>query len=256
MNDSQNLCCRVKILDRTVRSTCLCLNFTLYLRLVWEIILFLAGIFACILIIKVIIGGSKKLYIFLVVIIGVLFLVTWYYMRFHHYYCTNRFIPQHVYGCRRKLRKHDLPLVETLKRLASYIPGTEKLADIEELARKNLEQLSWGLRSTFKVPFEIFLTGSTAERFNSPLSSIWMKCADVDYSHALVSDYDYMMSPEDIFASYHPGQRFLVKDDTLDINPGYVKLAYASSKYSSIMNFYTTRDVKEKLKSTISNIPF
>ena len=256
MNDSQHLCCGVKLPERKVRSTCLCLNFNLYLRLVWEIILFLAGIFACVLIIKVIIGGSKKLYILLVVIIGIFFLITWYYMRFHHYYCTMRFIPQHVHGCRRKMRKHDLPLEETLKRLANYIPGTEKLADIEELARTNLEQLSWELKSTFQVPFEICLTGSTAERFNSPLSSIWMKCSDVDYSHALVSDYDYMMSPENIFASYQPGESFLVKDDTLDINPGYVKLTYGSSKYSSIMNFYTTRDVKDKLKSTISNIPF
>ena len=85
-----------------------------------------------------------------------------------------------------------MPLEETLKRLANFISFTEKLADIKELARKNLVQLSWGLRSTFQVPFEIFLTGSTAERFDSPLSSIWMKCSDVDCSHTLVSDYDYM----------------------------------------------------------------
>ena len=48
----------------------------------------------------------------------------------------------------------------------------------------------------------------------------------------------------------------MVKDDTFDINPGYVKLAYGSSKYSSILTFYTTRDIKDKLKSTISNICF
>ena len=46
-----------------------------------------------------------------------------------------------------------------------------------------------------------------------------------------------VMSPENIFASYQPGESFLVKDDTFDINPGYVKLAYGSSKYSSILTF-------------------
>ena len=65
-----------------------------------------------------------------------------------------------------------------------------------------------------------------------------------------------VMSPENIFASYQPGESFLVKDDTFDINPGYVKLAYGSSKYSSILTFYTTRDIKDKLKITISNIRF
>ena len=48
--------------------------------------------------------------------------VTWYYMRFH---CTKRFIPQHVYGCKRKLRKHDLSSEETPERLPNYIPGTK-----------------------------------------------------------------------------------------------------------------------------------
>ena len=48
----------------------------------------------------------------------------------------------------------------------------------------------------------------------------------------------------------------MVKDDTLDINPGYVKLAYGKRKYFSIMNFYTTRDIKEKRKCTISSIAF
>ena len=65
-----------------------------------------------------------------------------------------------------------------------------------------------------------------------------------------------VMSPENIFASYQPGESFLVKDDTFDINPGYVKLAYGSSKYSSTLTFYTTRDIKDKLKITISNIRF
>ena len=125
ISDSQHLCCGVKLLERTVRSTCLCLNFTLYLRLVWEIILFLAGIFACLVILKVMVCESRKLYIYIYILRSDnrnFVVVTWYYMRFH---CTNRFIPQHVHGCKRKLRKHDLSLEETPERLANYIPGTK-----------------------------------------------------------------------------------------------------------------------------------
>ena len=47
-----------------------------------------------------------------------------------------------------------MPLEETLIRLAYYIPGTENLANIEGIGRKNSEQLSWGLRSTFQVSLE------------------------------------------------------------------------------------------------------
>ena len=83
-----------------------------------------------------------------------------------------------------------------------------------------------------------------------------MECSDVGYSYALVSVYDHMMSPENIFASNQSGESFLVKDDTLDINPGYVKLTYGKRKYFSIMTFYTTRDIKDKRKCTISNIAF
>ena len=98
--------------------------------------------------------------------------------------------------------------------------------------------------------------GSTAERFNSPFLSLCINCSDVGYSHALVSEYDYMMSPENILARNQSGESFLVKDDTLDINPGYVKLVYGKRKYFSIMKFYTTKDVKDKRKCTISSIAF
>ena len=85
---------------------------------------------------------------------------------------------------------------------------------------------------------------------------MWIKCSDVDYSHALTSDYDYIMSPENTFASYQPGESFMIIDDTLDINPSYVKLAYQSIKNSRNMSFYTARNVKGKLKSIISKTPY
>ena len=239
-------------IETTVRKRCLCDNFIFYMRFVSTIImpLILTGTFLAIAISVRNEDTTAATVLFAIAGVALCFSLTTQY-----YCCINQFIPRYVYGCRRKMRKHDLSLEETLNRLANYIPSIEKVVDIEELARKNLDEISWGLRWTFKVPFEIFLTGSTAERFNSPLSSLWMKCVDVNYSHALISDYDYMMSPENTFASYQPGEGFIIKDDTLDINPGYVKLVYGDNKNSSAMSFYKTRNVTDKLKSIISKIP-
>ena len=45
----------------------------------------------------------------------------------------------------------------------------------------------------------------------------------MDYSNALTSDHDYILSPENTFPSYQLEGSFLRIDSALDINPSNIK---------------------------------
>ena len=144
--------------ETTVRRRCVCENGLFYIIFFVNIIvpLIIISVFLVVAVTELFRNRDKRVVKLIFVIIGILFLKICYSLTFHYYYCTNQFIPGQVYGCRQKIRKHDFSLEKTLNRLANYIPGIEKLVNIEELAWRNLEQLSWGLRSTISSAFWTF----------------------------------------------------------------------------------------------------
>lgn len=137
-------------IETTVRKRCLCDNFIFYMRFVSTIImpLILTGTFLAIAISVRNEDTTAATVLFVIAGVALCFSLTTQY-----YCCINQFIPRYVYGCRRKMRKHDLSLEETLNRLANYI-----LVHIEDLASRNLEQISWGSEiNNFKRFLNFFL---------------------------------------------------------------------------------------------------
>lgn len=121
-------------LETTVRRRCLSENGLFCIKLFVNIIvpIIITSVFLVVVVMELLSNRGKTVVKFLFVIIGILFLKICYSLTFDYYYCTNQFIPRHVYGCGQKLRKHDLSLEETLNRLPNYIPGIEKLRAAEE----------------------------------------------------------------------------------------------------------------------------
>lgn len=141
--------------ETTVRRRCLCENGLFYIKCFVNIIvpLIIVSVFLVIAVMELLRNRDKTAVKFIFVIIGILFLKICYSLTFNYCYCTNKFIPRHVYGFRQKMRKRDVSLEETLNRLANYI-----LVHIEDLASRNLEQISWGSEiNNFKRFLNFFL---------------------------------------------------------------------------------------------------
>jgi len=79
-------------------------------------------------------------------------------------------------------------LEEILKDLFANVPDDSKLSELEETSKSILDQI--GLNQN--EGYELYLSGSTAERFCTPVTS---KYKINNFSHALLSDCDFMISP-------------------------------------------------------------
>ena len=87
-------------------------------------------------------------------------------------------------------------LERTLRDRYCYIPVESKLREIQSVAERYLRSTKEKLEDEFKTETEFYLAGSVAERFSVPISSHWIKTEGLtEDCHALLSDFDFMVSP-------------------------------------------------------------
>jgi len=136
-------------------------------------------------------------------------------------------IPRFCCGKRRFTKSHKHSLVSILRTLYTFIPNEESLRRIDEKARENIIIAQKVMEKELQVEeMELFMAGSTSERFNLPVSSCWFKTEGVsETSHAMVSDFDYMISPTAEKASFTSERdKYLVITDYPKLQPGFVHL--------------------------------
>jgi len=69
--------------------------------------------------------------------------------------------------------------------------------DRREGAREHSSHPTTFREREFRSPIEVFMTRSTAERLSLPASPCWIRTEGVsETSHAIISDFDYMISPQ------------------------------------------------------------
>ena len=98
--------------------------------------------------------------------------------------------PQREYDCRNsRIKKHNLTLREVLSSLYERTP----------LEEQNLLEKGVNSGKQFTIT-EMMLTGGTAERFNAPISAVWLKKHPRSV-HALTHDIDFLLVTE--LKKYH-----------------------------------------------------
>ena len=167
-------------------------------------------------------------------------------------------IRRFCFGKRKSTASHPYSLDEILKRLFSYIPDETQLTEIDEKARVHIaivQEVVQSQKEQLEIyresDLEAFLSGSTAERFNLPVSPCWVKTAGVsETSHAIVSDFDYMISPKEETVSFTSSSKKYFAD-TSDpmLDAGFVKLIDNING-----QVISAKSLKENLLSIISGI--
>jgi len=142
--------------------------------------------------------------------------------------CKKLIIPRLLEDKRKQTVPHNLNLRQNLLWCYRYIPKINDMLRIDNRARKNLTQICKLVKDRVEGYSElsIFLTGSTAERFNIPISYSWVLTRGLDeFSHAIVSDFDYMISSKLIKASFTLGEeKYVVITNKPNVQPGFVLL--------------------------------
>jgi len=135
-------------------------------------------------------------------------------------------IPRFCCGKRRFTKSHEHSLVSILRALYMFIPDEETLTRIDEKARENVIIAQKVMERELRVgEMELFMAGSTSERFNLPVTPCWCQTNGVsEISHPIVSDFDYMISPTAVKASFTSEQGYLVITDNPKLQPGFVQL--------------------------------
>ena len=138
---------------------------------------------------------------------------------------------------RAKLRPHDMTLPDILEHFYRYIPSVEVLQAIEDQEKQYAEVLLDRLKGKglFFQDVTAMLSGSTVERYNVPLPNYKSPLrATIDLSHALVSDFDFMLASTLAGVSFQQGATFHIRRYGVD----FIKVSYrgVDLKPSSALN--------------------
>ena len=151
---------------------------------------------------------------------------------FHPLKLHNIYVPRIWRGCRKRVKKHKLTLVDVLKSLSKKVPAVESLARIEERARRNVNSIREIVEERISSRVGVLLTGSTAERFNVPLSPCWVSHnVKPILRHALCTDFDYMIIPSDAEVSTLPSNaRYYIDIHDVNLKRGFVHVINKETK--------------------------
>ena len=97
---------------------------------------------------------------------------------------------------RKPMRPNKQNLHQTLHDRYRLIPNEKNLKSIQSKAKEYLSITKENIDNEMNIETELFLAGSVGERFSIPISSAWIKTDGVTKDcHALLSDFDFMVSP-------------------------------------------------------------
>ena len=183
---------------------------------------------------------------------GILMLIFVFWLGFVVYLCY----PRAFLGKRKFTKAHDLSLHKVLVSNYQYIPSVMDLSDIDLKTRNNF------LIRVIKVletnagfeDLEMFLAGSSSERFCIPLTSETVDSGILCIDHALLSDLDYMVSPSTKIASFNENEEFYFVKATASgeeapLMPGFVYIF--ENEYHTLLS---AKSIKEKVIETIERI--
>lgn len=121
--------------------------------------------------------------------------------------------------------------------------------DIDKTAQRNLHLICRKLAGEEnRMKIDLFLAGSTAERFNMPVAPTWVKSKGANSSsHALISDFDYMLWSTSVTASFaeDSNSTFVAKH----LDPGFVSLTKRQNN-----EVFSSTDVSKWVISCIEQI--
>jgi len=143
------------------------------------------------------------------------------------YKCKIFIIPRLFENKRKYTVPHNLNLRQNLLRCYKHVPKIYDVSRIDHLARKNLMPIRKTIDSVVGYSeLSVFLAGSTSERFNVPVSCNWILINGfTERSHAIVSDFDYMISSEHNKASFTPGEeKYVIMTNNPNLQTGFVLL--------------------------------
>ena len=156
-----------------------------------------------------------------------------------------------------KKAKSDLKKILTI--IGNCIPDNNQLRIITEQAYANMDEVVKLLRKTFSGKrIELSLNGSAAERFGAPLSSEWILIKeDINDSHALITDFDFIINIEGISASHHRfNGDFEIKTNEDGIDIGFAKIYCQNSQINETFKMenglLTATSVKKQILKSIN----
>jgi len=123
------------------------------------------------------------------------------------------------------LKSHEMSLPAILGHFYQHIPSVEELQEIENREKEYAERLLGRLlgKGFLFQNVTTMLTGSTIERYNVPLPNSKSPLRkSINISHALVSDFDFMLTSTLNDVSFHEGSTFHVRRYGVD----FVKVSY------------------------------
>lgn len=110
---------------------------------------------------------------------------------------------QTCYHRRRSIKPNYQSLEQSLQNRYKFIPSELELETIEMNAFENLKSSMEAINEEMEMESDIFLSGSVAERYSVPVLSTWMQTEGItNDSHAMLSDFDFMVSPKEEKVSF------------------------------------------------------
>uniref|UniRef100_A0A7M6DNU0 Mab-21-like nucleotidyltransferase domain-containing protein n=1 Tax=Clytia hemisphaerica TaxID=252671 RepID=A0A7M6DNU0_9CNID len=155
---------------------------------------------------------------------------------------------------RRRTKQHDLSLSEIIEETQQAIPTREEMSEIDdEYLNEVVRPLVCLLQKNMDFEeLDIFLSGSTAERFCVPMANktvpdsvLFQEC------HPLFSDMDYMITPRTLCASFtEDDQRFYVETNK---NEPDMRMPYVLIYDNEHVAYLNAKGVKLQIKSSVDS---
>ncbi|XP_066917826.1 uncharacterized protein [Clytia hemisphaerica] len=201
-------------------------------------------------------SGSNLAWFFLLMFLAIIFLAA---ILEECIYRIKLWCNRTIFDRRTSFRpKQGLNLSTVLLHIDGMIPTVEKLPEVEESAKRQLSKVVFWISKYLpgQTPLTLLLTGSTAERFNAPVSEHCIKIASgfSQETHALITDYDFMLYNEHLSASFNSN---LVDYhiETEGVDPGFAKLYSHCSKTYLSAKHVTKTIYDSMMQISVRNLP-
>ena len=145
--------------------------------------------------------------------------------------------------------------------IASTMPSLDEAILLEEKALVYLKDIKGALSRRFHCPIRLMTCGSIPERFSVPVMNDWIgDIREIDlWSHALLSDQDFLIEPFPITASYSAqSHKIEIVQSESFTEEGYAKLRVTSCmsrRFKLMEGFLSTDTVKDAVKQCILEEP-
>ena len=130
-------------------------------------------------------------------------------------------------------KNRDIPIHFILLNIDKDVPDSSKLMDIQKNVIQNLKNIINEISEKMCITTELLFTGSSAERFNIPVSSLHINSTFVEDEHVqrtLITDYDIMIGDKYLDTSFDSGKDYMIDYSGRDISPGYTRIYCSTTR--------------------------